>query len=82
MTNVTKPATVRTSLPSTPELSELVHAYERAFEESTHAVPSQPESGIVLIERARPGSVDPESPAFERRRARLERRAQRRAARG
>jgi hypothetical protein len=82
MTNATKPATIRTSLPSTPELSELVHAYERAFEEANHAVPSPAESGIVLVEREQRGSADPESPAFERRRARLERRAQRRAARG
>jgi hypothetical protein len=81
MTNATKPATVRTSLPSTPELSELVHAYERAFEEA-NAVPSLPESGIVLIERERGASVDHGSPASERRLARLERRAQRRAARG
>jgi hypothetical protein len=82
MTNATKPATIRTSLPSTPELSELVHAYERAFDEANHTVPPHPESGISLIERARPGSVDPEAPASERRQARLERRAQRRAAGG
>jgi hypothetical protein len=51
---VRKPATARASLPSSPELSELVFEYERAFEEANADEPEEaPVSGIVVVNAPR-----------------------------